>query len=160
MVARESGVPYGRTRCTACGALGVNRATCTGDRATHAALAGPYRPQVDTGNGTSGGGFEREYEEAPAADREVEEVVESITPPPALSPSVRPATLDEIFTGEVVYTPPQVADAPLTGHNLVKTTMTFITTTPIALENCARLAIQEADLEHIWLDTEFEDVTV
>ena len=152
-MAREAGVPYGRTRCTACGALGVNRATCTGDRATHAALAGPYRPQVNTGNGCGDETYEREYDE-------IDEVVTGYDPANNEAP---PATLDEIFTGEIVYTPPtpsEVANSPAPGHNLVKTTMTFITTTPIALENAARLAIQEADLEHIWLDTDFEDVTV
>jgi len=156
-MAREGGVPYGRTRCTLCGALGVNRATCTGDIDTHAALAGPYRPQVNTGNGGGDSNYEREYDEATVATTGPDPSLNEAPAPRARGEN--PATLDEIFTGEIVYTPP-AANAPAPGHNLVKTTLVFITTTPIALENAARLAIQEADLEHIWLDTDFEDVTV
>ena len=156
-MARELGVPYGRTRCTICGALGVNRATCTGEKETHAALAGPYNPQVNTGNGCGDETYEREYE--PTEGSTGYDPTLNEAPP---RPGENPATLDEIFTGEIVYTPPIIeADTPPTRvHNLVKTTLTFITTTPIALENACRLAIQEADIEHIWLDTDFEDVTV
>ncbi len=113
------------------------------------ALAGPYRPQVNTGNGTSGGGFEREYE--PVESDQVDEVVEDFE----VTSGYPDAELGDIFTGEIVYTPPE---EPAPGHLLVKTTMTFITTTPIALENAARLAIQEADIEQIWLGTDFEDL--
>ena len=166
MVSRPAGVPYGRTRCTACGAPGVNRRTCTGDRKTHAELAKPYTPNIETGNGSGPTSYPREYDEDDtdhqattgydpslneAPPDQVDEVVDEFEdePHPTVLPLDDP---DSLLDGEVVYTPP--------AHNLVKTTLTFITTTPIALEAAARMGVQDQDIDHIWLDTDIEDVKV
>jgi len=132
--------PRGPGRCTRCGAEGVNRATCTGDKTSHEELGKGYTgPHLNTGN-PSGNQYKKEYDDV---DVDIDAAAQEVE-----------MDSSEYFEGEIVYTPPARV------HNLVKTTMTFITSTPIALENCTRLAIQEADLEHIWLDTEFLDVEV
>tara|TARA_R100001163_G_C5056266_1_gene192676 strand:- start:1298 stop:1525 length:228 start_codon:yes stop_codon:yes gene_type:complete len=62
---------------------------------------------------------------------------------------------ESFFTGTIKLTPPKMPKA-----HLVKTTLTFLTPTPIALEMCARQAIDDADIEKIWLDTEFDDLVI
>ena len=47
---RPPGIAIGPTKCGLCGAVGVNRRTCTGDADTHVKLAGPYTPKLFTGN--------------------------------------------------------------------------------------------------------------
>lgn len=151
MVGRQAGVPVGPTRCGRCGAQGVNRRTCTGDANTHVLLAKEHRTTLGSGNQPSyntedGKQPAREWEYGKRADERI---------------AARRAELEEpdsLLTGEVVYTPPHRGTTPT--PMLVKTTLTFITKTPLALENCARLSIEEAELESIWLETTFEDLEI
>lgn len=155
MVGRQAGVPIGPTRCGRCGAEGVNRRTCTGDADTHVLLAKEHRTTLGSGNQPSyntedGKQPAREWEYGKKAD---ERIAARRAELEAGVPLEEP---DSLLTGEVVYTLPFGRDraTPM----LVKTTLTFITKTPLALENCARLSIDEAELESIWLETTFEDL--
>jgi hypothetical protein len=140
----RAGVARGPGRCTRCGAEGVNRATCTGDKDSHEELGKGYTgPHLDTGNGSGPNRFEREYEEEEA----VNDLIANETAEDDHVPNI---------PFEVEYTPPTPTTPP-NRPGVFVVNLRLITRMPASTEqHLVDMVLGMADVIH--LDTEFEEL--